>query len=282
MGERRSRARDGPSAPVRRADERSEGTAQRREDPPGQGIRRSAQSPNSQQSFPPISAATTRKSIHRSTQSSRLAMASASQHNHRARSLMAIFTQATALSAPASTNTAKPKRKQISPAFSFRQCPYENRPCLSIRRHRSGKPTGGCPGRSIRSAERREEARIRPQDVGERRSRARGGPSAPVRQADERSEGTAQRREDPPGQGIRRSAQSPNSQQSIPPVSAATTRKSIHRSTQSSRLAMASASRYSHRARSLMAICTRPRLSQRLPPQIQPGPKESRSPLPFH
>ena len=209
MGERRSRARDGPSAPVRRADERSEGTAQRREDPPGQGIRRSAQSPNSQQSFPPISAATTRKSIHRSTQSSRLAMASASRYSHRARSLMAIFTQATALSAPASTNTARPKRKQTAPAFSSRQHPYE-------------KPTGGCPGRSIRSAERREEARIRPQDVGERRSRARDGPSAPVRRADERSEGTAQRREDRPARASagqrshrivshrsRRSAQSP-------------------------------------------------------------------------
>ena len=145
--------------------------------------RQSAQSPHGQGSY--------RSASHHSTK------ASIDKRSHRVRPLQVIPTHTTALLTTASTYTARPKRKQISPAFSSRQ-------------HPSGKPTGGCPGRSIRSAERREKARIRPQDVGERRSRARDGPSAPVRQADERREGTAQRREDPPGQGIRRSARTPN------------------------------------------------------------------------
>ena len=92
-------------------------------------------------------------------------MASASRYSQRARSLMAIFTQATTLSAPASTNTAKPKRKQISPCLFIQTTPIRKPPLPFI--------------------------------------------------------------QTTPGQGTRRSAQSPNSQPSIPQVSAITEQPAI-------------------------------------------------------
>lgn len=47
-------------------------------------------------------------------------------------------------------------------------------------------------------------------DADERFSRATEGPSEQVRQADERSEGTAKRREDRPNRGISQPAQAPH------------------------------------------------------------------------
>ena len=46
-------------------------------------------------------------------------------------------------------------------------------------------------------------------DADEKFSRATDGPSERVRQADERSEGTAKRREDRPNRGISQPAQTP-------------------------------------------------------------------------
>ncbi len=60
---------------------------------------------------------------------------------------------------------------------------------------------GSAPERAIRSAERREEARIRPHGRGRKSQPGQDGPSVAVRPADERSEGTAKRREDRPNGG---------------------------------------------------------------------------------
>lgn len=52
--ERFSRATEGPSERVRQADERSEGTAKRREDRPNRGISQPAQAHYSRKHFPRI------------------------------------------------------------------------------------------------------------------------------------------------------------------------------------------------------------------------------------